>query len=859
MWPPLISAVLLTLLCAGTMLPLEAQEKPSGTPGSATPDTSMPPTGAQRVGVESLETLPPGTNVYYKDPQTGRVLYLPGFSQELLNSVLERSARQADAPLYDLQSLSITGQVRDNLAHLTIDAVVELRATGEWVPVSLEFSDFQLIEPDPQHTYDGSETGRQRFEKDRLPLKSWQLFGKGIHRLQFHLVGPVRPASNARQRLRLTPPVANLSHLTLTLPGNVPAAELSTSKPMDLQTDPESDLSTLETWGMTEATDITWTPPAIDTDRPRTVQATSPAQLRLDLTTKPASLSVSQPLAISGGTMDRLMVNLPSGFTNAVVSGTDAAGDPIVSTSELSETGAMEVVLVAPLSGALTLNYEMELAEHATDVTIALPNVLAATNETGDLELIAPAGLEVTDRLPDDGSVRQKRVESTPENRADGTARAAYRLLSEGAELQLSIRETEAFYSVAPVISLETEVDSVLLSARFSVNVVRGSLNELTINWPGYVADGWRILETTAPATTDSASGIVRPLNDGDRLKVEFSVRQSRQFTVELQALRDLKSFTDERDRLFLPDITSPTSHSTTISLTESDAHSMRLSADGDSRSLPQLPRSRWPEMLRSPTGPMTVWLVDAPDKALHLKMTRQRPEIRIAAVAAISVAGESLHVQETLSCDVRHQDISEISLITGSVNATVRLSTSETPLELRVSQDNLVTWNLPGAMRGEFDLVVDYYWTPPGESAASDQLSTAIPLVLPSSADANVQSVTVATSDTGFVTVRPSPDWARIYSPEYAAAWIAGGVAQSVPVSVRQPLRSTDSVRTELLVMRSAMLNGELMTSTTAVLNSEVSSILFSVPASCEIMETMLGKREFPTMSSVMTAATLA
>lgn len=790
--------------------------------------------------LDSLESLKSGTHLIFKDPETGRVVEYPEFPA----AWLERAMLQTQTQLYDLQNVSITAEVKGEFVELDVDVRVEIRVPEEWVRVPLEFRDFQLIQPAPEHSVTPPQTGSARFEKNQLPLKSWQFYGKGSHRLQFRLIGQVRPTSNGRQRLRVMAPVANQSRLFLKMRGLIQGAELSTGKPMDVRTVAESQVSEIETWGLSEATEITWTPETKDTEQPTTVQATAAARMKLDLTTEPASLTAQQALAISGGTLEELVVHLPQGFTNAEITATDASGNQIIREADVSPSGAARLSFTAPIMGAITLRYSMELDGDTNDVAIQLPDVVLASNETADLELIVPFGLEVVIQKPDDGSVRQDRVKAATETRGEGVRQAAYRLLSEKARLQLSIREPEAFYSVVPVVNFETEGESVLLTARFSVNVLGGSLNEMTITWPGYEADGWQILDGYTRLVTDTTTTIVASPIDGNSVMMEFPARQSRQFVIEVQALRDLKSFQQSNGLLSLPDIRTPTPHTVTVSLIESDAHSMVLSAPGETAGFPQLPPSRWPEALRQRKAPLTAWLVDAPEKPVQLSVTKQRPEIRTAVLAEVGVVNDTIHVSQILSYNVRHRDVSEVHLRIGDVapTPTVRLSDTTEPLQQLAVQNNLVTYGLPTAMRGEFELLVDFYWAPPQQAGAPGEQDVDLPLVLPSSAEELIESVRVATNMPQTLMLRRTADWTRIHSDRYSAAWSTTTLPEKLPLTLSYPLRSINSEKPQLLVVKSVLVGDTLITSTTAVFARRPDIAMFSVPAGCEPWKAALG-----------------
>ncbi len=803
------------------------------------PDTETP--GGTSTYLESLESLGAGTQLIHKDPVTGRVQLYPAFSTEWLNALQQRAELQNRTPLYDLQHLKITGSVRDEFVELSVEVQVQISVSDEWVRVPLEFGEFHLVAPAPEHVVLPPAVGTERFEKKLLPAKTWQLRGKGTHQLKFHLIGAIRTDANGRQKIRVTPPVANQSHMLLKLPGIVPAAEISTAKPVDIRPDEVLGISELETWGLTEKTEISWAPETLATDTPTTIQATAPARMNLDVTTTPVSLSVEQSLTISGGSIDSLTVELPTGFTNVEITGTDADDAPIVLSVEVLEDSSV-VEFDAPMTGAIVLNYGLELPDNAGDASVRFPKVKGVSKQTADLEAVIPIGLEVDFKVPKDGSVRQKRVEVDSETRAEGLRRVAYRLLSDDAELKLSIREPEAFYSVVPLVTFETEGESVLLTARFSVNVVRGGFNEMTISWPEFESDGWQILDGYTRLITDAGQTNLTLPSDGDNVIVQFPTRQSRRFEIELQALRPLQKFKGSERLLFLPDILTPTPHQATISLIESDAYSMVLRDREAQATFQQLPFSRWPELLLAREEPLTAWLVDSPGQAVQLELKQQQSEVRASLMAEVSVVNDTIHLQETITYDVRHRDIREVQLFVGDMEAEVRLRDVAEPLEKLAVQDGVVTYGLSQAMRGDFDLLIDYYWEPKIASIETGGQQLELPLVLPSSPDETIEAIRMVTNVPESLTLASSEDWARVHSDQFSAAWSTTAIPQSLPLLLKHRLQSGVRRKPNLVIARSALAGDNFVTAVTAIYSEAPELSAFLLPEGCSVIQAAVG-----------------
>ncbi|MCP4510523.1 MAG: hypothetical protein GY826_29450, partial [Fuerstiella sp.] len=272
-------------------------------------------------------------------------------------------------------------------------------------------------------------------------------------------------------------------------------AELSSGGPFQLTTDTAAGTSELVTWGLTEDTEITWTPASEVLNEGATVQATSPARMTLDLTTEPASFRGTQALTVSGGSIGEMQVHLPNGFELVTMTATDADGNTIsepTATVNASDDGLVQIRFESPATGAVTLNYDLNLRDttYPQNISVQMPDIASVSNESADVDIFVPGGLDI--ERPQEIDVRRSRVESTREGR---TPALAYRLLSSASQVTLRISESEAFFAVAPHINFATEQNNVLLKARFAVRMVRGSLKQLEIVWPNYIQDGWQILD----------------------------------------------------------------------------------------------------------------------------------------------------------------------------------------------------------------------------------------------------------------------------------------------------------------------------------------------------------------------------
>ena len=630
--------------------------------------------------VESLGSLKSGTHLIRKD-STGEVTVLQNIPPQILKDAQQRFLLQQRKELYDLKKLELTGDIEDEMIRLTVNAIFEVEQEDEWVRVPVGFSNFHLT--DLKHST-GVANGQARFEKTRLPQKSWLLFGKGEHRLELKLIGQVKVTTNGKHRIQISAPKATISSLLLrsTEPIEQDSIELSSRNPFRLKTDEATGASEIETWGLPATSEIAWVPQPETQDTIATVQASGPAQMKLDLVAGSGSLTVQQPLTISGGAISVLNVRLPEHFAQVSINGHDSEGHNIVKPVSIGEDNTAAIQFVAPITGNITLNYDLGLpdAKYPQSISVQIPDIESVANETGDVEIFVPVGLELDVQRPDEKNTRQKRVQASGE---PGTAVVAYRLLSSDSKLDLKVSETEAFYSVDPLISLEAERNSVVLKGYFTINMVRGSLNELEIDWPGYGQEGWTILQVLMGQKGNEKTRITGlPSPENDTFRVSFPGRQAGQFEIELHAVRDLGLFQNDNRLLFLPDISAPTPHTAKVALIESDSFAMSLRPQNQQAPFPSLPVSQLPQHLQDEDMRLSAWIVDSPKEAVDVQISPQQSEVRSQVLAELSVVNDRIHISETITYDVLHEDLSKITLVVPGPTPSVQLDGWLEPLE---------------------------------------------------------------------------------------------------------------------------------------------------------------------------------
>lgn len=778
-----------------------------------------------------LVELKAGTSLVVKDPETGEVRQVEGVSDEVLKVLQEQARLRKKTQLYELHQLEVSGNTKAGIVTLKAVLDIDILVSDQWVDVPAGLQEFQLTRI--THTQK-PEDGDAILDKEKLPVKNWLLKGKGRHQLELKLIGETRVSQNGRRRLRIDAPDATISHLTLIPEGAVESAELSTKKPFRIQRAEDSSVATLETWGLDKDTELLWTP-ALTTQTVATVQTSGPATMELDFSAY--SLTITQPLVISGGSIDHLNVRMPDGFQRVSISGSNAETTEIVETPEDSDSPINRIEFTAPVTGPIELKYDFPLEQTSAlqELTISQPDIVEVPNESATLDVFVPIGMEVEIDRPDLGYVRHKPVETGRDSR---TAVFGFRLLSTRAKLTLRVKATEAIYSVVPQIELQTEQSNLVMTARFAIRLIRGSLTEIPVNWPQYETSGWQILQGDVRLIEGEDPRPLAGLNI-ESGTLTLPERMSGLFEIEFQAIQPLPE--GGTLQFHLPDIPSSGPHSAFVALVDSDVFSMSVKGPEDEL-FPLIPAGRLPHAPEGENDLLTVHLVDAVVEPLQLTMTPQTSETRVSVATSIDILQGSLHVSQVMRFDVRHKDLSEIRLDVNGVNPNVRLKGSDSPLERIRSADGQLVYGLPLPARGTFDVLVNYLRTP-----GDDELPNIdIPLVVPSSGNQDLTDLSIGTNASDSLTLVDSDAWQRIYSPDYAAAWKTTERRDSVKLKIQQSLHSRSSQSPQVVVMKSFIRQqSELVTLLTGVYRDNVGSVLFSVPSEVTVVEAWIGDQQ--------------
>ncbi|MFM7056952.1 MAG: hypothetical protein ACKO2P_08515 [Planctomycetota bacterium] len=747
--------------------------------------------------------------------ENGRLIPL----RELLGadavSVLLARAGEQQLPGYWVARLELRGKVEADVVDLDVELQVMVRTVSEWISVPLSFGDVYLTDFQHSSSVPAAESVLQVGDQNQ---RRWSLRGAGLHQLKFHLAGKTRTAGPGIHQLNLVLPESAASHAVFEFSRPVELQKLPVGA-VDRQTRDAGGVRKVEFVGLSGPVPLFWS----EVSPPVAVKPVVQVQnrMKLDLTTIPASLTGTLQLQVTGSALSDVLVTWPEGFVVREIQARNGSAVSVLDNYELTEgSGEREALirLSAPVEGNLVLEYEAERSDRSfpQNIRVSVPLVRDATVQTGDVELIFPAGL----------LVQQKKVEGAQRRRVTaetdgGAAATAFRLRSRDSFIELHVEEMEAQYAVTTELGIRPQGTSVLLTGQMRVNVLRGALQELLLDWTS-MAEGsawteWSLLPGGARLQRNGRSIPLTPeVSPGapglpGTLRFVFPERQSGEFLLDFQAVTEVPAGTSadtlagwlEKNRLLLqcPQVQSRRGQPVVLRTEESDEYQAVLLNGTSGERLRAVPAAStlaagFSGGSPGPAGPGpgsatdsergASWLQENSGEPVWIHLVPQRQTIRASLSAGLTATPRGVEVLETIELDVMHRAISEVTLLVPeTVQPLVRVAGEEGSLRAVIGKSNEWTFRLPQSKRGT--LVLEVRWlkglgaiASGGSESVNSEEDLNIDLVVPRAA--RIWRVLAGTSASG-LEVRVGGGWEPVYSEKYSSAWrnlqwsVGGGV----------------------------------------------------------------------------------
>ncbi len=576
-------------------------------------------------------------------------------------------------------NLSLTGTADDVRAVLTAEFVIQNEIDGDYVLLPLALHEAVLRE---DVDYDGPGSLYPK-EPDRTLGQSWWLKGKGKHRLTLKLSVPVKK-QGVNRRLQLTLPFATQSELQLTA-GDQRVVVKDAEGDVEVINLPEQP-SRIKKIGLGSRLDLTWQPVVAESPLPPVLEVDTDIQAHA----AQAELLVEaqQRINVVQGSVSEVVVHLPTAakFINV-------AGSRDYRSHQASSDDARKIVvqLNGMIAGPFQLTWTVRLpANQQEKFELDGFRVEQARRQDGRIGLIPIEGLRMTVANADHPHLSQ--INAADFRSPSGKASRAYRFFNQPFRLVLGVETVEPSFTVEPRVTLDVSAEELTLEGNFSIQILRGDLQAVEIDWPNWKADGW-VLDERPEELKDAGA----PVSDGaaGRLRLRLSGDHPDRLAVKIKARRAIRP--GENIPVSLPHIASPDGAQTSLTITDAANVSSDVTPIGETVLNVLLPEVAdvFPENVSAAARRERGYRVLTGEQVFSLRVARLEQRVDVTSLLHLALSGARVRGVQNFQFDVHHERL-----------AFVRIAVPEAwrtrPLQFQIAPDRglPVEWS-PGLAAG--------------------------------------------------------------------------------------------------------------------------------------------------------------
>lgn len=691
--------------------PAEARPAPS----AAIPDSQPAPMGV---------AAPPFDVIYLLD-ENGKPVPVPLGASTIQFLDFLRQRPSEDEPTTGTQvsvaSIEAKGTVVDDRAELTITAVVQVDPgvrSNESVRQALGLTEGVLR----GFSYEGN--GAAMFDGVTPEAgQRWWFRGPGTHRLTLTMVVPLRKQAPVR-RLQLSLPSAAVSTLELTVPYKVSTFRSADSAVVD-STKLEDGSTRVRVVGVGQRLDVNW---QREPDTPLTTSLESFSSILARVNADSVLLEMNQRVQALQGLFSEIKTTLPPGTTVLKIEGREYASHTVDS----SVPPVCTVTLTEPSAGPVALKWTLSQTRANRDrFEISEFQVLEARKQTGEIAVVLEEGLQLSPRDIRDPNVLRISLLELGSTLAPGVhAKRAYRFLGQPFQLAVDVSRIEPYFVARPRHILAASLDRLMLESSFVVQVHRGQLDEISMDWPGYESAGWRI-ESVQPSDLVE-SYVVETVDGASKIRAQMVQPVRDRVTLTVRARRDNSPLSPAG--LVLPYVSNANRMSARLTVLEAEKVRVDLSSSTGLRvfSEPEGEQDALSDDYANLRRTDYVGLADG--SPLSLTVIPQSREVRVTSETRVEFDHGDLACRQMLNYDVSYDRLSELRL---SLPAELRsrpvayLLVDEkgkedrlTPVVSTAEGDAVgtVVLRLPSPLIGRFGLAILFELPLPEDVSARDQ-----------------------------------------------------------------------------------------------------------------------------------------
>lgn len=742
----------------------------------------------------SIQYLPDGKGGAIAVPADANLeLFLEWLRQRRLQNL-----QNAAGPTASVTAVELEGETDDQMATLNCHLTVQI--AGDQFPMSyavgLGEAVFRRKEvKGPGQVFFGG--------RDRERGYVWWFDKPGEYEFTLQLTVPLLKASPWR-RLQLSVPNSPVTSLRLEVPSGsvVVKAPDDVIQTVRLLDDKRSEIRAAGFGGKVEI--LSWQPTVAATEGPAGLEVISNIAVRS--TNDAFLLDTTQFVRAFQGSFREFTVILPTGTESFNVDGAE------ISESRVDEQlGDMltrvTVVLKSATTGTISVRWQVRVP-HLSRRNFDLDGfrVEGARRESGEIGFLAVEGYRwnVAEADPHVGRL------NAGEFRMGGartTAVRACQFFSQPFKLPTTLEPVEPYFDVGTLFAVTAAEKEIGLEARFKVRVYRGQLPELSIVWPGWRTEGWRLAQPKGAmvtnVTTDDEAG-------QGRIVVSLGERPTDE-AFELRLFAQRLRMPNEDLSISLPRVLAPAGSPTRLVLLSDENIEASLVPRGETLLRPYLPQSSATDAVSFPSEKRPQdFRIDSDERAFQLALTTQAQQITVASEVSGTLTSRRMEMRQRLLHRVAYARLNEIKVsVPTEISQQVKFSfasTLQTPQwsEGVGGRERIATILLPEPMIGEIPLDVVWSIPVPKEilELLQDQEAT-LPLLVPRSLTGPTTSHRLRVEQPAWLDLSlVEPSWRVEYADDQEITWSNSSPTETMTLRVKP----ASAVRGEGLVVRKAI-----------------------------------------------------
>ena len=663
-WQRVINSLVCVLVLAGARSNVNAQTVPSASKAVESKPTEG--NGTKKKEAASNSGKPPSDSVL--PPATIR--YLPNKDNELIpipndvsfESYIKYIEEERNKPVgpqtYTITEIDIDGVANDERATLTATFTVRLQESDRFERVPLFFNDAVLIQ---RVSYIG---GGEEYSDKKDPKQGhvWWFKGKGPHQLKLVFSVPLQKPLPSRH-LIVPLPISAISHIKMTLPFPSVKPTIFPEQTV-VEVKPAGDGKTsIDVRGLGSHLDLSWQP-NIDIG-PNDVLLESLTTIFAQIESDQVSLRVNQKINSLYGQFDHISETLPTAAELIALDGPEKPSYKFDSDNRQRVT-----VTFKEKAASAQLNWILRIpAKLKTPLTIDGFVIDDARKHVGWIGLSIAEGLQFSERRNPAFLTMNQTLASVPVGEfpsAMGSARLAYKFISQPFKLVTVFDEVKPYFEVKPRLVLHASAQQLILDGTFDFRVDRYSMNSVALTWPNFKSEGWTIDSVEEPRVVESYE------IDEKGQVTEIHARLVKHFTgpfsVHLRAHRQFKSGDEVTFSMPRPKTASRLSPSILLLVNAENVES-DLTARGETvfHQLPStaLDSNPLPEFAK--TLKATPYQVDTDEQSFGLRVTPQKQRIRTESFVEAEWQENQFRMIQHLHYTVDYERLNQVRLVVPS------------------------------------------------------------------------------------------------------------------------------------------------------------------------------------------------